>query len=900
MDEASITIHPGSQLIIDGTLLYNSPDHPSQYLLNTGVLDLRCGVFPAPRTSFTYVDFGETGIVIDSACPGDVDKIIIDGNDVIIGAGETATIPVGRDAIILNNLYVAGLIDNFGSVSNQGLVSLDFGTVDNKGSWNNVCDNFDTRGVVNIGDGSFIGNTPTQTICALPIAVNDNYSVSEDSALIVSIQNGVLANDNDLDSPILTVTPNTLPNSGLLSLNSDGSFTYVPFIDFSGSDTFSYKIDDGTGGFATGFVTIAVTSTNDPPIAVDDNITVMEDSLVTNIKNTVLINDSDPDGDVLTIVSAGTTITPVGIVSVAGGQLTYNPNNQFETLAIGETSTDSFDYVISDGNGEYSSAIISVTITGQNDRPTTMPDTYTINQNNILSIAAPGVLVNDSDIDGDNLTANLFQAPQFGNIVFNVDGSFTYTPNPNFFGEDSFLYRASDTLLFEQGTVTITVKDVTAPIITVNPLDINIGLGSPAPNLLSGVSTDDNSLVTFTGNVDTNTVGDYVISYNSIDVSGNIADTKTRTYHVVDTIAPDSPVIESPIDGSTTNSPSQTITGSAEPGSTIEVFVDGTSVGTTTADSNGDWSFGITLSEGAHQITATASDGINTSLPSNPINITLVILDSLLQQKIALIEQLENLINSAQDKKTKEYLKKAIDNLRKGANPNLYSNDENSFLDKKSAEKALKYDTKGIKYLIKIFITGQESDSFKAELGEITVGILRIDKQLIINTNIARGDNDPHHDGKHDDKHDEHHNDKHDEQHDNELDEDDLSKYDDHVIDNFNTYKIKNNDIDEKNKIKMSWKEFTDKLKSEGKWNKKIEKEAEKAAEKAAKEAEKAAEKAAKEAEKAAKKSFKEIIDELRAENPGKSLTKILIKLKAENPGKSLEEIKNILIEKYS
>ncbi|HSA76019.1 MAG TPA: hypothetical protein VLE02_00620, partial [Nitrosarchaeum sp.] len=172
MNQASITIHPGSQLIIDGTLLYNTPSHPSQYLLNTGIMDLRCGVFPAPTSAFSYSDFG-MGVVTDSACPGDVDKIIIDGNDVSIEAGETATIPVGRDAIILNNLYVAGLIDNFGSVSNQGLVTLDFGTVDNKGKWNNVCDNFDTRGVVNLGDGSFIGNPPTQTICALPIAVND-------------------------------------------------------------------------------------------------------------------------------------------------------------------------------------------------------------------------------------------------------------------------------------------------------------------------------------------------------------------------------------------------------------------------------------------------------------------------------------------------------------------------------------------------------------------------------------------------------------------------------------------------------------------------------------------------------------------------------------------------------
>ncbi|MCV0412623.1 Ig-like domain-containing protein, partial [Nitrosarchaeum sp.] len=1109
LQRSSIEIKPGSELIIDGTLLFTAPFHSKQYLLNTGTLNLRCGLYPAPTSAFSYTNFG-IGTVTDSACPGNVDKIIIDGNDVSIQIGETATIPVGRDAIILHRLYVAGLIDNFGSVSNQGLVTLDNGKVVNSGTWTNVCDNFDSRGIVSLNGGVFQGNSAKKTTCALPIALPDNYSVDEDGILIVSTLNGVLKNDSDADSPTLLVTLDTvLPKFGIVNLNSDGSFEYVPQTDFFGTDKFSYKVDDGTDGFATALVTINVIPSNDPPIANNDNITVNEDSLATNIKTIVLSNDTDPDGDVLTITSAGLTTIPKGLVSVINGQLTYSPNSQFEYLKAGQTGTDSFEYTVSDGQST-STAIVTVTITGQNDKPVALPDNYSLNQNSVLSISTPGLLANDTDIDGDTIKALSYIPPQSGSVVINSDGSFTYTPNIGFFGTDTMSYIASDGTLNQYGigVVTFTVIDVIPPIITVIPVSANIELGSSPPSLLSGVTTNDGSPIIVTGSVDTNTIGDYVIYYDSTDINGNAAIQQSRTYHVIDTVAPNVPVITSPDDGTSTSDPSQTITGTAEANSTIEVFVNGASVGTTTANSAGNWSTQVSLSEGTNivtatafdgfntsspsepihiildtvapiitvipvsanielgssppsllsgvttndgspiivtgsvdtntigdyviyydstdingnaaiqqsrtyhvidtvapnvpvitspddgtstsdpsqtitgtaeanstievfvngasvgtttansagnwstqvslsegtnivtatafdgfntsspsepihiildtvapnvpvitspddgtstsdpsqtitgtaeanstievfvngasvgtttansagnwsrtiqlsgginVITATASDGLNTSSPSEPIHITLTVVNSLLQQKLALIEQLENLINSAQDDKTKKELKKAIKELRKGADSKLYSQDGNSFLDKKSAIKALKYDKQGIKHLVNIYHKGHESNSFKSELAEITIELLRIDKQLIINTYIGI------------------HNLREgtlenfisslryvDTENNSEFD-DDLSEYDDNMIENFGqSWNKIIHDKDAKKLIKkekMSWKEFVDQLKSEGKWDKKAEEKAEKKAEKAEEKAEKKAEKAEEKAEKKAEKA---------------------------------------------
>jgi VCBS repeat-containing protein len=101
------------------------------------------------------------------------------------------------------------------------------------------------------------------------------------------------------------------------------------------------------------------------------------------------------------------------------------------------------------------------TVNPVNDFPTANNDSYVVAEDNVLTVAAPGVLANDSDVDGDSLTASLVSSPTHGSLAFNADGSFTYTPQANYNGSDSFQYAAYDGSAFSFiRTVTISVTSV--------------------------------------------------------------------------------------------------------------------------------------------------------------------------------------------------------------------------------------------------------------------------------------------------------------------------------------------------------------------------------------------------------------------------------------------------------
>jgi YVTN family beta-propeller protein len=185
---------------------------------------------------------------------------------------------------------------------------------------------------------------------------------------------------------------------------------------------------------------------------------VDEDSGATVID--VLGNDTDADGDALTVTGVGTVGN--GTVSLVDGVISYTPNADFH-------GTDSFTYTISDGQGGTATATVKVTVKPVNDGPDARDDVYTTTENTPLTITAPGVLANDYDVDGDTLTALLISAPVNGTLVLNGDGSFIYNPIADFNGTDEFTYAISDGQGdIDVATVTIVVKAVDAarPVIT--------------------------------------------------------------------------------------------------------------------------------------------------------------------------------------------------------------------------------------------------------------------------------------------------------------------------------------------------------------------------------------------------------------------------------------------------
>ncbi len=128
------------------------------------------------------------------------------------------------------------------------------------------------------------------------VAVDDSGTTTEDMPVTVK----VLSNDSDVDGDTLAVTGVTQPAHGTVVVNPDGSVTYMPARNYNGPDQFSYQVSDGKGGTDTAVVDIVVTPVNDAPVANPDAATVAEDTAaVINI----LGNDSDPDGDKLTLDS---------------------------------------------------------------------------------------------------------------------------------------------------------------------------------------------------------------------------------------------------------------------------------------------------------------------------------------------------------------------------------------------------------------------------------------------------------------------------------------------------------------------------------------------------------------------------------------------------------------------
>ena len=293
------------------------------------------------------------------------------------------------------------------------------------------------------------------TIPAFP----DSYEIDEDQTLQIDVSNGVLGNDADEQlRPSLLVEVTVEPEHGDLDLATDGSFTYIPDPNFSGEDTFRYRATDGADISNEAPVTITVRPTNDPPNARNNVYTLNEDeTFPIDADSGLLANDHDPDGDAMTATimeepSNGTVTLELD------GSFTYIPNPNF----FGD---DLFTYLATDENGASSEAQVRLQVVSVEDTPQAIEDSYTATEDELLTVDMDqGVLANDTDGDGDSLTATVIVDPDHGRLSFNDDGSFTYTPDDNFFGSDSFQYRASDgNLVSETTEVSINVTGVDDP-----------------------------------------------------------------------------------------------------------------------------------------------------------------------------------------------------------------------------------------------------------------------------------------------------------------------------------------------------------------------------------------------------------------------------------------------------
>lgn len=294
-----------------------------------------------------------------------------------------------------------------------------------------------------------------------PITVAASLSVTVDEDADGSALAGTLS-ATDAESDALTFALDSAAKKGTVTVNSDGTFTYVPNAaqdaladGATTTDTFTFSVSDGIDT-VTDTVTVTISGTNDAPVAVDAAIAADED---TTFSGTVSATDVDTDTASLTF-ALGASPAKGNLTFNADGSYAFDPNGAFEALDDGETEDVSFTYSVSDGQGGSDTGTVIITVTGQNDAPVAVAALVAATD----SATASGQL-DATDVDGDSLTFALLTDTPQGAMSVAADGSYTFDPGSEFAalgaGETqdvAFAYTVTDgaVTVTQTGTVTVT------------------------------------------------------------------------------------------------------------------------------------------------------------------------------------------------------------------------------------------------------------------------------------------------------------------------------------------------------------------------------------------------------------------------------------------------------------
>ncbi|WP_370271369.1 Ig-like domain-containing protein, partial [Pseudooceanicola nitratireducens] len=399
------------------------------------------------------------------------------------------------------------------------------------------------------------GNTDTATVTITVNPVND-APVANDDAVNTPEDQPVtfdpLANDTDVDGDELSIVGTPVSaNGGEVVVNPDGTVTYTPPTDFNGTDTITYTVTDPDGLTDTATITVTVGPVADAPVAEDDLGAGDEDTVITI---DVLENDSDPDGDALTVTDV--TDPANGSIEIVDGKLVYTPDADFN-------GTDTVTYTVTDSEGNTDTATVTVKVNPVNDAPVAEDDADTTD---VVTPVTIDVLANDSDVDGDALTVTSVEDPANGSAAI-VDGKIVYTPDAGFTGTETFTYTITDEDgLTDTATVTVKVEDGTGgnqdPVavddtaetdedtaVTINALE-NDSDPQNDPLTITDASDTPNGTVQVVGNQivytpDENFNGTETITYTVTDPDGN---TDTATVTVKVNPVNDAPVAEDDAD----------------------------------------------------------------------------------------------------------------------------------------------------------------------------------------------------------------------------------------------------------------------------------------------------------------------------------------------------------------
>jgi VCBS repeat-containing protein len=320
-------------------------------------------------------------------------------------------------------------------------------------------------------------NLIIQAVNDAPTAQNGTLAVTEDT-LTPGVMPAV-----DVDNDTLTYLVVTPPAKGTVTVYSYGNFQYRPAANATGSDSFTFQVRDSAGVLSNvATMSIIINPVNDAPVVTNLNLTMDEDGTLTGV-----LPGSDPDGDALSFrVNTQSLLGVAAITNPATGAFTFTPNPN-------RTGATTFTFSAFDGALTSNTGVVTITITALNDAPVATNSTVNATEDT----TATGTM-QAADAENDALTFRVVTPPAKGTLVVTnaSTGAFTYTPNANVNGTDSFTFAANDGKVDSNiATLTLSIYAVNdAPVAVADTATTTAGTPVVIPVLANDTDVEGNTL----------------------------------------------------------------------------------------------------------------------------------------------------------------------------------------------------------------------------------------------------------------------------------------------------------------------------------------------------------------------------------------------------------------------
>ncbi|MFA0479813.1 tandem-95 repeat protein [Vibrio splendidus] len=321
-----------------------------------------------------------------------------------------------------------------------------------------------------------------------PVSGDLAYSIDEDGSIRLS-QEQLLSQASDVEGDDLTASDLTVDGDATVVANDDGSFTITPDENFNGDIDISFDISDGTNTVQAS-ADLTVNPINDLPVPQDQQFSIAEDGTLLFTDADLLTGATDIEGDNLTVEGITYEGTDGVLTDLGEGSYSFAPNENFN----GDVS---FSFDVSDGTDTVS-ANIDVSVTPENDPPVAGSTSYTVNEDNSITISDAQLLATSSDIEGDVSIDSVTYSGSDGVLEINGNGTYTFSPNENFSGEIALDVVVAD----EEGATDATTAGI-------NVLEVN----DPPVAGPTSYTLDEDSVLTFS---------ESQVLLNASDVEGGV------------------------------------------------------------------------------------------------------------------------------------------------------------------------------------------------------------------------------------------------------------------------------------------------------------------------------------------------------------------------------------------